>query len=427
MLFSSDQGKILPLSLKAACFFLLAGLLIYPFTIAGSNFFFALLLLTVLLFQRDIFVQGWRVCWHEYRHITLGILLLIGFNIVGSLWSGGFFDTDLALHKISKQINWIFVPIIIGLVFINPKLRLQAFIFLSIGMFLHLIACTLQDLGVLNIVRQGSNIYDATGFVGHLGFGFIYGIWAGVLLVVAQHLPAKWKYVCYALSLYAVITVFLAQGRSGYITTLACLSIVFLKIWFPHRWKLKLLVFTTLIISISMFIYTNEPTKKKLEHTISGVASFLQGDWHQAEIRIKIWAVSLEIWKEKPFFGVGTSGYPSAAMDMLQKPQIDYLEINPAIASVFYGHPHQEFLFALARWGPLGLLALVYLCWSWLRTGWKKNWQSDNINAYLITASALSVILHGMTEPSLNVRIETVFAIIALGFGLSPSQPKSKT
>ncbi len=419
MIFSSDQGKGLPFSTKAAIFFLLAGLLIYPFTIAGSNFFFALLLITIILFQRDIFIQGWSVCWQEYRHITIGILLLVGFNIIGSLWSGAFIDTDLALHKISKQINWLFIPIIIGLVFINPKLRLQAFIFLSIGMFLHLIVCTLQDFGVLHIARQGSHLYDATGYVGHLGFGFIYGIWAGALLVVAQHLPTKWKYICYALSLYAVITVFLAQGRSGYITTLACLSIVFLKVWFPQCWKLKLFILSVLIVALVVFVNLHKPIKTEVENTVAGVSSFLNGDWKNAEIRIKIWAVSLEIWKEHPFFGVGTSGYPDAAKAMLATSNVDYLKIDPAKQQVFYGHPHQEFLFALARWGPLGLLALVYLCWNWLRTGWQKDWQSDNINAYLITASALSIILHGMTEPSLNVRIETVFAIITLGFGMS--------
>lgn len=408
--------------IKASSFFLLAGLLVYPFTIAGSSLFFALLLITVLLFQRHIFMQGWHVCWHEYRHITIGILLLIGFNFIGSLWSD---YADLALHKMSKQVHWLFIPIIIGLTLANPNLRLKAFIFISIGMFLHLIVCTLQDLGILNIARQGSHIYDATGFVGHLGFGFIYGIWAGVLLVVAQHVPTKWKILCFTLSLYAVITVFLAQGRSGYITTLACLALVCLKVWFPQHWKLKLLIFSLFIIALVAFIQTHKPIKAEIDNTIVGVSSFLNGNWKNAEIRLKIWAVSLEIWKENPYFGVGTSGYPNAAKEILATPKVDYLKIDPAIKPVFYGHPHQEFLFALARWGPLGLLALLYLCWHWFRTGWKKDWQRDNINAYLITASALSIILHGMTEPSLNVRIETVFAIIALGFGLSQSKQKT--
>jgi len=67
-------------------------------------------------------------------------------------------------------------------------------------------------------------------------------------------------------------------------------------------------------------------------------------------------------------------------------------------------------------------LILIYLCWQWVRTGWVKDWQHDTMNAYLITASGISVILHGLTEPSLNTHYETVFAILILGFGLSSSK-----
>ena len=410
------------LTIKSASFFLLAGLLVYPFSIAGSNLFFGLLLITTSLFHRHIIKQGWDKCWSEYKPITIGILLLIGFNIIGSLWSGDFLDTDLALHKAGKQLNWILIPIIVGLVAFNPEVRLKAFVSFSIGMFLHLIVCTLQFFQVIHISGQGSGIGDATGFIGHLSFGFLYGIWAGLLLVVSTNLPKKWAYVCYALSLYAVIMVFLAQGRSGYITTLTCLSLVFLKVWFPQQWKIKLFIFGLLIIALAVFIQMHNPIKTEINNTIVGVSSFLDGDWKNAEIRLKIWAVSLEIWKEHPYFGVGTSGYADAARSMLASGKVDYLEINPAVASVFYGHPHQEFLFALSRWGPLGLLALLFLCWHWFRTGWVKDWQHDNINAFLLTAGALSVVLHGLTEPSLNVQTATVFAIITLAFGLSPQK-----
>ncbi len=405
------------LAVKLASFFLLAGLLLFPFTIAGSNFFFALLVITALIYL-PIFKQGWLICWHQYRPITVGILLLIAFNFIGSLW--GPLDS-LALHKMGKQILWLFIPIIIGLTYYNTSLRKHAFIVISLSLFGHLILTTLQYNGVITVHALGSSELDASGFIGHLSLGFIYGIWAGALIVAAQDLPKLWKFICYTLVVYALITVFMAHGRSGYITTIACLSIVLFKVTFPQQWKLKLIAFSLLMLAITFFTLSYDPVKDKVVKTIDGVSALAHGNWEQADIRLKIWAVSLEVWKEHPYFGVGTAGYPDAAKQVLQKPKMSYLKINPAVQSVFYGHPHHEFLFALSRWGPLGLLALLYLCFQWVKTGWKKDWQAETMNAYLVTASGVSVILHGLTEPSLNTHFSTLFAIVILGFGLSLS------
>ncbi len=412
-----------PLTIKAASFSLLAALLVYPFTIAGTNLFLALLLITSL-FSLDLMKYGWSICWHHYKPITIGILLIIGFNFIGSLWGP---INDLAFHKMGKQINWLLIPIIIGLVYFKPSLRKHAFIWLSMGMFLHLIVCTLQYQGLLSIQGLGSHKDDATGFVGHLSFGFIYGIWAGALLVAAQSMTTIWRYICYALALYAVVTIFMAQGRSGYITTFACLTLVVFKVLYPGKWKHKLIALGVVITALSLFIATHPSTQNKLKDTVAGVHAVIDGNWHSADLRLKIWVVSWEIWKENPWFGVGTSGYPDAARKALAQGLKGDLEIRSDEEFVFYGHPHHEFLFALSRWGPLGLLALTFLCFHWIRTGWRKDWEHDTMNAYLVTASGISVVLHGLTEPSLNTRLETVFAIIVLAFGLSQNKAQKQT
>ncbi|MDQ6989382.1 MAG: O-antigen ligase family protein [Mariprofundaceae bacterium] len=409
-------------ALNIAAYALLAGLLVYPFSIAASNLFFAIMLLIVLP-NRALIQQGWRTCWSDYQPITIGILCFILFTFVGTLWSE---YTELSLHKMGKQLNWLIIPVIIALVYVQPKLRLHAFIFISTGLFLHLILCTLQYNGVVNISGQGSNLHDATGLVGHLSFGFIYGIWAGALLVAAQTLPKKWKYVCYILCIYDVVTVFMAQGRSGYITTLACLALVALKVLFPGKWKLKVLFLAVVISAIAIFISTHPPTQHKIDQTISGVSAFFDGNWDNTDLRIKLWATSIEVWKENPWFGVGTADYQPASYKLLQQEEFAYLAKGQPLSSqeAAFGHPHNEFLFELARWGVFGLLALLYLCWHWIGAGWKKDWQHDTMNAYLLTASGISVVLHGLTEPSLNKQLETVFAFIVLAFAMSRSSNK---
>ncbi len=414
----AQQTTVPALAIKLASFFLLVGLFFFPYLIAASNFFFALLLLTAL-FYRDIFKQGWLICWRDYRHITIGILLIIGLNFIGSLW--GPMDS-LAIHKMGKQILWLFIPIIIGLTYYNASLRKHAFIIVSLSLFTHLILTTLQYNGIVTIHALGSNQLDAAGFIGHLSFGFIYGIWIGSLIIIAPQLPKTWKIICYAIALYALVAVFMAQGRSGYITTIACLSLVLFKVTFSKQWKLKLITFSILMFVISIFVFSYSPVKDKIIKTIDGVSALYEGNWERADIRLKIWAVSWDIWKENPYFGVGTAGYPNAVKKIIQTNKVASLKIPENNKSVFYGHPHHEFLFALSRWGPLGLLALLYLCFHWVRTGWRKDWQADTMNAYLVTASGVSVILHGLTEPSLNTHYSTLFAIVVLGFGLSQTR-----
>ncbi len=414
----AQQTTVPALAIKLASFFLLAGLFLFPYLIAGSNFFFALLLLTVL-FYHDIFKQGWLICWKDFRYITIGILLIIGFNFVGSLWGP---MNSLATHKMGKQILWLFIPIIIGLTYYHSSLRKHAFIVISLSLFIHLVITTLQYNGLVTIHALGSSKLDASGFIGHLSLGFIYGIWAGTLIVAAQNAPKLWKFICYVLVIYALATVFMAHGRSGYITTTTCLSLVLFKVTFPKQWKLKLITFSILMFVISIFAFSYSPVKDKIIKTIDGVSALYEGNWERADIRLKIWAVSWDIWKEHPYFGVGTAGYPNAAKKIIQTNKVASLKIPENNKSVFYGHPHHEFLFALSRWGPLGLFALLFLCYHWVRTGWEMDWNRNTMNAYLVTASGISVILHGLTEPSLNTHYSTLFAIVVLGFGLSQTR-----
>jgi len=414
----STPNGVPPFTIKAASFFLFTGLLFFPFAIAVSNFFFACLLITAL-FYRNILKQGWEICWQEYKPLTIAILLFIGITCLGTLWSD---FNALAVHKIGKQINWLFVIVITGLVCSNPSLRVKAFITISIALTLHLIICTLQYFGMITINGLGSHAGDAAGFFGHLSLGFIYGIWSGALLVAATSMRKPWQILCYLLATYAVVTVFLAQGRSGYITTFACLALVIFKVLFPQNLKPKLIILSILILGLGLFASNYQPTQEKIQRTVTGVSSFFDGHWENVDMRIKIWLVSIQVWQDNPFFGVGTAGYPDAAKQAFVDHDLSYLHLTPSEKKVFYGHPHNEFLFALSRWGPIGLLILIYLCWQWVRTGWVKDWQHDTMNAYLITASGISVILHGLTEPSLNTHYETVFAILILGFGLSSSK-----
>ncbi len=416
-IFNSDKlGKYM---VGAAAFFLCLGLFAYPFSVAASSLFLGLLVLLTCVYFKVI-KHGFVTLWQDYKAISIGILSISLLTFLGALWST---DSASSVHQIIKQFNWLGLPAIIGLVFYLPTLRKKAFIAVSLGLFLHLIVCTLQSYGVLTIHAQGSSRYDATGFIGHLSFGFIYAIWAGALIVVAQKLSIFWRLVCYSLALYSMITIFLAQGRSGYIIVVLVLLLVVWKVLFPYQQKLKFAAFLLLLVGTSAIFIMHEPSQNELKKTWSGVASYIDDDWAHVDARFKVWATGIELWKENPWFGIGTGDYWLEAKALLSRPEFGYLRQGQGD----YSHPHNEFLFALVRWGPLGLLATLFLCWAWLSTGWKKDWEHDTMNAYLCTSSALAVIVHGMTEVSLNSKLSLVFAIIVLAFSLSKARRSEVT
>lgn len=395
----------------AAAFFLCLGLFSYPFSVAASSLFLGLLIFITCI-HFEIIKQGFVTLWVEYKSISVGILLLSLLTFSGSFWSE---DSVTKVHQIIKQFNWLGLPAIMGIVYYVPNMRKKAFIALSIGLFAHLVACTLQYFGLVAIVAQGSSQADATGFIGHLSFGFIYAIWAGALIVVAQDINTRWRWVCYLLALYAVVTIFLAQGRSGYILAILMLTLVVWKVLFPKQQKFKLIALLFLLGGVVTIFAVHKPSQDEFNRTLVGIEAYLDDDWVHVDPRFKVWATGFELWKEHPWFGIGTGDYEVSAKVLLAKPEFSYLRQGQGD----FAHPHNEFLFALVRWGPIGLFATLFFCWVWLSTGWKKDWKYDTMNAYLCTSSGLAVIVQGMTEVSLNSKLPLVFAIVVLAFSLS--------
>lgn len=339
-------------------------------------------------------------------------------TVAGYFWSE---DSATALHQIYKQLNWLILPAVVGLSFYRPRLRTYVFIALSLGLLVHLLVCTAQYLQWVTIIGQGSNADDPAGFIGHLSFGFIYAIWIGALIVVAQKQSWKWRIVCYVLALYALVSVFLTQGRSGYILVLIIGLLLLWKVFFQHCWRVKLMLFCVIFGGALMLIYT-PMVQKQIAETQRGIEAFQQGKWSLVEPRIKVWLTGVEVYRQHPWLGVGTGDYLLASTEVVQQKEFKHLQVG----GDNFSHPHNAFLFSLTRWGPLGLLAFVYLCWAWLRTGWKKDWQHDTMNAYLCTSSALMVIVHGLTEVSLTGKLTLVFAILMLAFSMMKTVNQSE-
>ena len=400
--------KQLLLAKPCLALLLLTGLLL-PFAIAASNILLGSLLAVSML--TGAWMQGARSMWQGYPLLTTSLLLYLALMPVGLLWSN---DLSWGIHVVSKYWSWLLLPAIVGTLSTAHK-QAPAWMLttVSIGLTLHLFLCVIQWMGLL----PGFNAYvstsdDATGMIGRIGFGLIYGMWSAWLLHTAIRRKGWQRYLGVALVLLSVIMVFLAKGRSGYLVVLILALVIGRKLFgygIPalRFWGTALCA----MLLASVLLWQSETLRHRIQWTISSLEQAQQGDLAHSEPRLSIWYGALLGWKEHPWIGVGTGGFPKLSRQVSQKYGLTY-EGKP-----FATHTHQIYLLALVRWGPVGLLITMVWLGSWIAAGWR----GMEVSPYrtLIVASGLALATHGLTSPSLEDYYSSVYGVLLLSIGLA--------
>jgi len=325
----------------------------YPFSVAAANIALGSALGMGLISGQ--FTEGCRWLWRNQRTLSIAWLVYLALLPLGLIWSP---DRSWGLHIVARQWYWFIIHLSCTVLTI-PQNRNTILFILSISLSLHLIFCIGQLLEIIHFTKDGSTAMDPTGHIGHIGFGFVYGVWASWLL----HRGLLWqgwkRWGTWTLTAWATTMVFLAAGRSGYLIVSVLLLLVLWKLLRIQPW-LKMTV-TILAFATVLAALTLGPGKQRMLWTWQSMQSMQQGDFKHAEARWSMWYGAIKAWQAHPFTGVGTGGYRIAAANIKQShPDLQYEGLSPA-------HPHNMYLLDLSRWGPVGLLALIAL----LR--WHKN------------------------------------------------------
>jgi len=388
---------------------------LFPFSVAATNVALALTLALGLL--SGLWWQGARACWKNYKCLTITICAYLAILLLGLLWS---LDPQRGMHVLGRNWFWLLIPVVVGIA-TEEKWRHVFLVSLSSGLALNLVYCVLQMLGYVEVTTDGSSATDATGHIGHIGFGFVYGIWAAWLL----HLGLIWngwrRLTAWGLAAWAYVIIFSAQGRSGYVIAVVLILCVCLKWWFDSRnWRTVLPVVAVFLLLIALVIAAG-PGKARLEGTRIAFTQTQQQQGLDAldsadnailatQQRFYMWKASIDIWRQHPALGVGTGGLPQAVA--MLKAQ------HPSPEAFTFAHPHNQYLLNLMRWGPIGLLALLVLWFAWMKEGVKVDWR-DSVTAPLFTLSGLALAVHGLSSSSMEEHFSAILAVLLLGVALS--------
>ncbi len=127
-------------------------------------------------------------------------------------------------------------------------------------------------------------------------------------------------------------------------------------------------------------------------------------------VRLAQWSETIELVKDKPIFGAGLAGYPSAIEPYHQAEHIEIFQ-----------YPHNIFL---NTWSELGLLGLVALIWIGIeairlaKTG-LKNKQAMHWLVFGATGALLVMFIHGLVDVpyfknDLAVLVWSILALLSI-------------
>jgi len=379
--------------------------LAFPFSVAVTNIALAVALFTGII--SGDFARGLSFMWSRQRWLSIAWLAYLALFPLGLLWS---LDVDRGLQIIGRQWFWLLLPLAAH-IFIQPARRKTFIQLLSISLSMHLLFCLAQFYGLIAFGKPGSSADNPTGHIGHTSFGFVYGLWAALLIQQSLFLQNWQRWALRAVALWAVGMVFLASGRGGYLVVAALLLV---SLWKLARLRsgFKLAAGILIILGITAALSIG-PGKERMMTTWQSIKAIQHGNFQHSETRWSLWYIAIESWRQHMPLGVGTGGYHIAAKHIkAQKPELS-LEGNNAPA-----HPHNMLLQSFSRWGPAGVFLLAALFIIWIREGWREDWHT-NASSSLLGLTGIALFVQGLSEPSFEEHFPGILAVLLCAIGLA--------
>lgn len=148
-------------------------------------------------------------------------------------------------------------------------------------------------------------------------------------------------------------------GRSGMVMFAAlCIALVFERIK-KFRWALFICVVVMPVIFLSAY-KTQDYFAQRVDHAISDIRVFNENPNTAVGLRLVYWTTSFHVFTQHPLLGVGSGDF-----------QKEYTLAKPAkwASTPDSFNPHNQFLMVAVTTGVLGLLALLGIFYSAVRSG----------------------------------------------------------
>ncbi len=328
---------------------------------------------------------------------------------LGLIWSGD--PGGLGLKYAKKTHYWLYALALgsIGFSEKSPKYLMKAFF---AGLGINACVAFLQAAGIVPTFAVFGERYF-TGF--HSGYNTL-----AILLILgmlmasfffrrAKRAGEQVMYGCIMLVYF--VHLILLVSRGAYLTFMVLSPVMVYNILHGKKVFLMALCY----IAVIGLMFSSPVVRDRANFSVKAVQShlkeggeFTSGKRYSPHVdRIYMWRWAIDLFLDRPVFGVGTGGY--------------YKTILSEGGDEGIAHPHNNMLYVAVSWGIIGILIYTWFFWVLLKAGWQHR---DHIFGFFVLSACLVILVGGMANTHL---LDSGGAfLLALTTGLASALPRGR-
>jgi len=324
------------------------------------------------------------------------VLLMVGLTWAGLSWSA---DVATGLEFAKRTYYWLFAFVVASLTLREKEVGfvLRAFV---AGTTFTSAMFVLQVAGLVPMRPPYS--VGLLGKWAHIPFSLL--LCFCLLLLSFYFKKEPGRRALYGLLLAVnFLALALLKTDSGHLAFLLLSPLVASNL-VGHGKALRVLGVSVLLVAA---LFASPVTQERLRQTLYGTALYVEGSRTITGLanRYYMWTGAWRIYKEHPLRGVGTGAYQDHMKEYRLKgllPDRDVQE-DPV-------QPHSSLLYMLVSFGPLGVVALLWLYAVLLKEGWQRR---HALAGYAVLCYTLVMLIGGLTDSQLlELRTGILFAVV---------------
>jgi len=276
---------------------------------------------------------------------------------IGLLWSQ---NLEWGMHIVSKEWRML-LPLIFITIIREEHIKYYILAFLSAMSFSECISYLIWF--ELIPPFKSATVLNPTPFMGHISYNPFLAFSAFLLLyfifLKREILPLSAKIFSIIFFVTMSINIFITGGRGGQVGYLILVALALVLYFRKKIIRSLMLIMFILPATVSLAYITSPLFNQRLNEAITDIRTVNENPNTSVGLRITFAKNSLELIKENPILGVGTGDFPDEYKIINDKNTPD------ALTTV---NPHNMYLLVLAQTGIVGLIAMLSIFYTQIKT-----------------------------------------------------------
>jgi O-antigen ligase len=230
-----------------------------------------------------------------------------------------------------------------------------------------------------------------------------------LIYIVHYKVIGKWRYPLALVVIIATVYPVAETGTKGvWIAIPGVLSLILMSKWDANKRVLILLTATSFIGAVLIFLF-NDMVNSRLSGLSQPLITYIKNGAvtdGSVSVRLETWKASLMMFIDNPSFGVGLGNFVSAKAKLIAVSAIQS-------RAGFVAGPHNDLIGTLAIQGLVGLSALLFMYYAFLRLSWK--FKAYSVELYWCSTGLILIyVLSGLAGDRLSSNLTATYLALMM-------------